>query len=53
MTLPVPLVEYVVAHELIHLREPHHTPGFWRLLGRIMPDYAVRSDRLVIMGGEL
>jgi len=53
MTLPVSLVEYVVAHELIHLREPHHTSRFWRLLGRIMPDYAVRRDRLVIMGGEL
>lgn len=26
------LVEYVLAHELAHLREPHHGPLFWQLL---------------------
>jgi len=53
MTLPPALVEYVVAHELVHLREPHHTPTFWRLLSRILPDYEARRDRLAQVGGEL
>jgi hypothetical protein len=53
MALPTPLVEYIVAHELVHLREPHHTPKFWRLLGRILPDYAQRRERLARIGGEL
>jgi predicted metal-dependent hydrolase len=53
MTLPPALVEYVVAHELVHLREPHHTARFWRLLGRILPDYERRRDRLAQVGGEL
>ena len=53
MTLPPALVEYVVAHELVHLREPHHTPTFWRLLGRILPDYELRRDRLAQVGGDL
>jgi hypothetical protein len=53
MALPPALVEYVVAHELVHLREPHHTPRFWRLLGRVLPDYVQRRDRLAEMGGDL
>lgn len=53
MTLAPALVEYVVAHELVHLREPHHTPLFWRRLGRILPDYELRRDRLAQVGREL
>jgi hypothetical protein len=53
MVLPPALVEYVVAHELVHLREPHHTPRFWRLLGRVLPDYVHRRDRLAELGGDL
>ena len=53
MTLPPALVEYVVAHELVHLKEPHHTPTFWRLLSRILPDFELRRDRLAQVGGDL
>lgn len=41
--LPAQVVEYVVVHELVHLREPHHTPGFWRRVERTMPDFAARK----------
>lgn len=44
--LPPRIVEYVVAHELVHLREAHHTPVFWLLLERAMPDYAARKQWL-------
>jgi predicted metal-dependent hydrolase len=50
---PVSLVDYVVAHELTHLRHPNHTPDFWAALGRVMPDYDARKARLRAMGARL
>lgn len=53
MTLNVALVrapreclEYVVVHELCHLEHRGHGPGFYRLLGRLMPDWRERKRRL-------
>jgi predicted metal-dependent hydrolase len=46
MQLPPRLIEYVVAHELVHLRVHHHTPAFWRLLKRLLPDMAERKAAL-------
>ena len=40
---PPRIVEYIVVHELVHLREPHHTPEFWLRLERALPDYADRK----------
>ncbi|ORC20171.1 hypothetical protein BXO91_23975 [Rhodococcus qingshengii] len=45
------LVEYVLAHELAHLREPHHGPAFWQLLGRALPDFDERKGKLADIGG--
>jgi predicted metal-dependent hydrolase len=36
---PPAVFEYVVVHELCHLREPHHQASFWRLVGRILPGF--------------
>lgn len=47
------LVDYVLAHELAHLREPHHGPDFWQLLGRAMPDYDERKRELARRGASL
>lgn len=44
--LPSPIAEYVVAHELVHLHEPHHTPAFWTRLQRAVPDFASRKQWL-------
>jgi len=41
--LPPSVVEYVVAHELVHLLEPNHTPEFWQRVERAMPDYEQRK----------
>lgn len=46
LQLPVFLVDYVVAHELAHLHERNHTPMFWRILGRAIPDWKERKDEL-------
>lgn len=37
--LPPRLAEYVVAHELCHLREFNHSPRFWNLVARVFPDH--------------
>ncbi|GAA2661362.1 SprT family zinc-dependent metalloprotease [Streptomyces vastus] len=39
MQLPARLIDYVLVHELAHLYHPHHTPEFWRTVGRAMTDY--------------
>ncbi|MFE1246922.1 SprT family zinc-dependent metalloprotease [Streptomyces sp. NPDC058735] len=36
--LPVHLVDYVVAHELAHVRVSGHGDAYWRLLGRALPE---------------
>lgn len=53
MQLRPVLVEYVLAHELAHLREPHHGPAFWRLLARVLPDCDDRKKELAYIGAKL
>lgn len=53
LQLPPALVEYVLVHELAHLREPHHGPAFWQLLARAMPDYEERKRELARRGARL
>ena len=36
---PPAVLEYLVVHELCHLRERHHQPPFWQLVARLQPDY--------------
>ena len=33
------LVDYVVVHELVHLRHPGHGREYWQAVGRVLPDY--------------
>jgi len=47
---PMRLVEYVVAHELCHLKHPNHSRAFWRMLGRALPDCNARQSELSRMG---
>jgi hypothetical protein len=48
--LPPRVVDYIVVHELVHLREPHHTPDFWRAVERTMPDWEPRRRWLAERG---
>jgi predicted metal-dependent hydrolase len=53
MQLPPDLVDYVLLHELAHLRRRDHGPEFWRLVERAMPDTSLRRERLRRMGPDL
>lgn len=36
---PMEIVDYVIAHELAHLRELNHGPRFWSTVGELFPDF--------------
>lgn len=48
--LPLPLLDYVVAHELSHLIEMNHSPAFWKVVERIYPDYRQAQMELKKIG---
>ena len=37
---PIPVVDYVVAHELCHLKVANHSPAFWTVLSGVDPQFA-------------
>ncbi len=47
---PVDVFDYVVVHELCHLRHPHHQPPFWRAVGEVMPDFERHRHWLKVNG---
>ncbi len=50
---PISLVDYVVVHELTHLKYPHHSKEFWDTIASILPDYKERRERLRVKGNTL
>ncbi|ADV46680.1 M48 family metallopeptidase [Nitratifractor salsuginis] len=43
---PIELQEYVVLHELCHIRHKNHSAAFWALVERWMPDWKARRKAL-------
>ena len=47
---PVSIIDYVVVHELCHLKYHNHSKAFWKYLGMILPDYERQKERLMKEG---
>jgi predicted metal-dependent hydrolase len=43
---PPEVIDYVVVHELAHLKVPGHNPRFWGVVEKVLPDYASRRQWL-------
>ena len=44
--MPLAIVDYVVAHELAHLKEMNHSPRFWSVVEQLCPDWKTRRLEL-------
>lgn len=50
---PVPVIDYVVIHELVHILEKNHSKTFWNQVHSLMPDYENKVAWLEINGHTL
>ena len=50
---PVPVIDYVVIHELVHISEKNHSKTFWNQVHTLMPDYENKIAWLEINGHTL
>jgi predicted metal-dependent hydrolase len=50
---PSPVLDYIIVHELCHLKHHNHSREFWNLLASILPDYKNRREWLKKNGVRL
>ena len=43
---PIHCIEYIIMHELCHLKHPNHNKEFYNFLTMMMPDWKMRKERL-------
>ena len=49
--MPEEIMDYVVVHELAHLKELNHSQAFWKIVEKVIPDYKARRKWLKEQGG--
>lgn len=50
--LPIRIIDYVVVHELAHLKQHNHSKKFWLEVEKMLPDYKERRKWLKKFGDE-
>ncbi|MFK5891772.1 MAG: SprT family zinc-dependent metalloprotease [Pseudomonadota bacterium] len=53
MMAPLSALEYIVVHELAHLKYPNHSPEFWYAVEKVLPDYQLAKGWLRLYGAGL
>jgi len=53
MMAPATIIDYIVVHELCHLRHRDHLAAFWNEVDKVLPDYRERKELLRARGAEL
>ena len=53
MMAPVSVVEYLIVHELAHLKYPQHDKVFWNEVDKVLPRYQQQVDWLQQFGSSL
>ena len=46
MLYPEEAIDYVVVHELAHVKELNHSPAFYKIVASVLPDYKERAKML-------
>ena len=49
---PLHIIDYVVAHEIAHLKELNHGPRFWATVERLLPGHQARAGRASPLSGR-
>lgn len=42
----LPVIDYVIAHELAHLRELNHSARFWKAVAHLLPEFETARDQI-------
>ncbi len=53
MMAPPTIIDYIVVHELAHLRYLNHTKAFWNQVDKVLPDYRERKQWLKVHGAGM
>jgi predicted metal-dependent hydrolase len=53
MMAPLTVIDYIVVHELCHIRHRDHTDIFWNEVDKVLPDYLERKEWLRKNGAAL
>lgn len=50
---PQEVIDYVVVHEMCHMVHLNHDRSFWRLVGKIIPDYKEKENWLTLSSWKM
>lgn len=50
---PLSVIDYIIVHELCHLRYRDHSDAFWNEVDKVLPDYQERKEWLRVRGAGL